>query len=34
MSKSEARNFRSVEREAKARLKNGFWENYLQDLAG
>ena len=34
MSKSEARNFRSVAREAKARLKNGFWENYRQDLAG
>ena len=34
MSKNEARNFRSVAREAKARLKNGFWENYRQDLAG
>ena len=34
MSKSEQRNFRSVAREAKARLKKGFWENYRQDLAG
>lgn len=34
MSKSEARNFRSMAREAKLRLKNGFWENYRQDLAG
>ena len=34
MSKNEAMNFRSVAREAKARLKNGFWENYRQDLAG
>lgn len=34
MSKSEARNFRSMAREAKSRLKNGFWENYRQDLEG
>ena len=34
MAKGEQKNFRSVAREAKARLKNGFWENYRQDLAG
>lgn len=34
MSKSGEKNFRSVARDAKARLKSGFWENYRQDLAG
>ncbi len=34
MSKTEQKNFRSVAKEAKARLKKGFWENYRRDLAG
>ena len=34
MSKTEQKNFRNMAKEAKARLKNGFWENYRRDLAG
>ncbi len=34
MPKVEEKNFRSVAREAKARLKSGFWEHYREDLAG
>lgn len=34
MSNTEKRSFRSIAREAKARLKSGFWQNCKSELSG